>query len=345
MVSKSEEGDRQILYGRAPQESLSQPTSGLIRSTVRRALACVPFIGAIALLIGSYIVIRNELDQHGWAVIWNRFTETSPTVLMLAIICVAVNYVVMTGYDTLANRYINSALPYRKTALVAAVSYSISNTIGATFLSGSALRYRFYKRWGFTVQQIAQIIAFCNLSFWLGMLTTSGVLLLTRPDNFAVALDLPQQSLQVLGFASLSMVVTYLIIGSVMRRSLTIGWVSVPRLSLPIAVSQIMLTCVDWAIAASTIYVLLGPTTIGDLPYVIGVYVVAQFVGVLSSAPGGIGVFETVMILLLPSVASTVDILGALVAFRILHHIVPMCFGLLALMGCEASFFVNRKCN
>jgi uncharacterized membrane protein YbhN (UPF0104 family) len=310
---------------------------------LHRGITLLPVGGAIALLVVSYGVIRGELDQQGWSAIWESFTAIPLGVILLAIAFVIMNYGVMTGYDTLALRYIKSALPYRKTAFASTISYSISNTIGATFLSGSALRYRFYKQWGFTTQQIAQIIAFCNLSFWLGMLTMGGLLLLTRPSDLSSVLPLPAMSLKSCGVVSLSLVATYLVISSIMQRSLKIGIVSIPRLSLPIAITQIGLTFLDWAIAATTIYILLRPSSIGDLPYVIGVYVVAQWAGVLSSVPGGIGVFETVMVVLLAPVASTVELLGALVAFRILHHIVPLVIGLLTLMGYEVRLLVNKN--
>nr|WP_217523128.1 hypothetical protein [Pleurocapsa sp. PCC 7327] len=41
-------------------------------------------------------------------------------------------------------------------------------------LSGSAIRYRFYRAWGLSVAKIAQIIALCNFSFWLGLFAVGG---------------------------------------------------------------------------------------------------------------------------------------------------------------------------
>ncbi|MEB3212321.1 MAG: YbhN family protein, partial [Leptolyngbyaceae bacterium] len=197
--------------------------------------------------------------------------------------------------------------------------------------------------WGLTAPQIAQIIAFCNLSFWLGLLTLGGVLLLTQPMDLSTVLTLPESSVQSLGVFALAIVGAYLVVSSLMRRSLSVGWLSIPRLSFPVAIAQIIITCIDWAIAATTIYVLLRPTSLHYLPEVIGVYVIAQLAGVLSTVPGGIGIFETVMILLLPSVAPKIEIIGALIAFRILHHLLPMGLGVLSLMGYELHQLLRAK--
>ena len=301
----------------------------------KRVLPLIPLVLAIALLVISFGVIRQQLQQYSLLDIWDSLATTPPLFLGLAIALVATNYWVMTGYDTLAIRYVRIPLPYSKTALAATISYAISNTIGATFFSGGALRYRFYKAWGLTPIQIAQVIAFCNLSFWLGLFTMGGVLFLADTIEIPDSLNFPIGSLHSLGIAALTTVATYLFVSSRMRRSLRIGIITIPHLSLPMATAQIILTCCDWAIAAATIYVLLGPSSIQALPNVIGVYVIAQLAGILSSIPGGIGVFETVMLLLLSPMIPPVELFGALIAFRVIHHIMPMVLAIGALMVYE----------
>ncbi|MFN6571557.1 hypothetical protein [Dendronalium sp. ChiSLP03b] len=45
-------------------------------------------------------------------------------------------------------------------------------------LTGSTISYLFYSKWGVSTVAIAQIIAFVNFTFWLGMFALSGFLLL-----------------------------------------------------------------------------------------------------------------------------------------------------------------------
>jgi uncharacterized membrane protein YbhN (UPF0104 family) len=80
-----------------------------------------------------------------------------------AIAFTGLNYFLLTGYDTLAVRYLGQTLSYRRIALVSLISYAISNSVGLALLSGSAIRYKFYSAWGFSAAKIALIITFCNL--------------------------------------------------------------------------------------------------------------------------------------------------------------------------------------
>jgi|GEM_PF-3025423 len=54
------------------------------------------------------------------------------------------NYLIMTGYDFFALRYINRKFYYRKKALASFVGYAFSNNIGLSMLAGGSVRYRLY---------------------------------------------------------------------------------------------------------------------------------------------------------------------------------------------------------
>lgn len=55
--------------------------------------------------------------------------------------------------------------------------------IGFALLTGSAIRYRLYSTWGLSAVEITNIVAFCNLSFWLGLFTVSGVMFLVGVES------------------------------------------------------------------------------------------------------------------------------------------------------------------
>jgi uncharacterized membrane protein YbhN (UPF0104 family) len=113
----------------------------------------------------SVWAIAQELRQYSPAAVWHSLTQLPSDRLLGAIALTCLNYLVMTGYETLALRYIDRTLPYSKTALVAIATYGVSNSVGLALLSGSAIRYRFYRAWGISVLDIAKISAFCNFSF------------------------------------------------------------------------------------------------------------------------------------------------------------------------------------
>jgi phosphatidylglycerol lysyltransferase len=56
---------------------------------------------------------------------------------------------------------------------------------------------------------------------------------------------------------------------------------------------------------------------------VAGIYVIATWAGLISHVPGGVGVFEAVMILLLPN-APQEQLIAALLAYRAIYYILPL---------------------
>ncbi|HKB78541.1 MAG TPA: hypothetical protein VKH35_02380, partial [Thermoanaerobaculia bacterium] len=88
-------------------------------------------------------------------------------------------YAVMTGYDTLAFRYIRHPLPYFRIALASFIGYAFNNNVGLSGLVGGSLRYRLYSSWRLSAVQIARVIGFCTVSFWLGFVLLGGALFMT----------------------------------------------------------------------------------------------------------------------------------------------------------------------
>ncbi len=62
-----------------------------------------------------------------------------------------------------------------------------------------------------------------------------------------------------------------------------------------------------------------------------GIYLLAQLAGVVSNVPGGLGVFETVILLLLKSFISSATLFGALLAYRAIYYLLPLCIAVLLL--------------
>lgn len=101
------------------------------------------------LLLGLSIwAIANELRVYNYRDVLSSLASLSPNRLYLAIGLTTVNYLVMTGYDFLACRYIRHPLSYPKVAFASFISHCVSNTVGFAFLTGSAIRDRFYSHWG-----------------------------------------------------------------------------------------------------------------------------------------------------------------------------------------------------
>src|SRR4029453_13670943 len=99
------------------------------------------------------------------------------------------------------------------------------------------------------------------------------------------------------------------------------GW-ELPMPTRHHLVWQVLVAGGDWLPAASTLYVLLPRH---DVSYhvVLGAFLVAQISGLISHVPGGLGVFETVVLLFLSDSIPKPMILGTLVVYRAIYYLLP----------------------
>ena len=295
----------------------------------KKAVALVGPAIALFLLTASASVIRSELKSYSAKDIAQSFESISALHFQMAIGFTTLGYLAMTGYDALAFQHLRQSLAYRRIATTSFISNAFSNTIGFALLTGGAVRYRRYAAWGISGGAIAQIIAFANFSFWLGLLTIGSVAFLSMPLPIPAELPLPFSTARPLGVLFLALVLAYLVGSSFIRRPLGWGKHTFRHPTLPTALKQIAVSSLDWSMAAAVLYTLV-PT--GDISYFafLNIYLLAMAAGAVSSVPGGVGVFETVTILLLKDRIPGDAAIASLLAYRMVYYFLP--FGLAAML-------------
>ena len=115
-------------------------------------------------MVGIVVLYRllHKVDIHQvrmqiHALAWTR--------IGLAALSTAAGYLALVGYDRSALRYIRKQLSLPLVAFTSFVGYALSNTIGASWLSGGAVRYLIYSRVGLSASKIAFTVAFTTLGF------------------------------------------------------------------------------------------------------------------------------------------------------------------------------------
>lgn len=98
---------------------------------------------------------------------------------------------------------------------------------------------------------------------------------------------------------------------------------------------QVALAAGDLFLASSVLYVLLPPDVALTLPHLQAVYLTALLAGLVSHVPGGLGVFESIVLLLLTPPVSAPTMLGALLAYRGIFHLLPLVIAMLTFAGYE----------
>ena len=88
---------------------------------------------------------------------------------------------------------------------------------------------------------------------------------------------------------------------------------------------QIVLSVIDLSLSSAVLWWLLPPDAHISFIAFVGAYAVAVIAGIISHVPGGIGVFETVILYTLPEVPKDA-LLGSLLAYRVVYYLVPLFF-------------------
>ncbi|HUU98710.1 MAG TPA: bifunctional lysylphosphatidylglycerol flippase/synthetase MprF [Phycisphaerae bacterium] len=253
-----------------------------------------------------------------------------------AMLLTALCYLTLTGYDAVALLYIRRPLAYPKIAVASFVSYAFSMNLGFAPVTGSAVRYRVYSGWGLTAVDVAKIVVFCGIAFWLGFIALAGVSFLVVPAALPSVLAVPLASTHVVGAVFLVLVAGLLVWGAWMRRPIRIRQWEWAAPSTGISLLGIAVSCTDWALAAGVLYVLLPTDVPHGYPGFLTLFLLAQLVGVISTVPGGLGVFESAMVLLLHEQVPTPPLVGALLVFRAVYYLAPFGVAVLALGAAEA---------
>lgn len=289
-----------------------------------------PLIGLI-LFIAALWVLHQVLATYHVHDIVHALERLPNSRLLMALLCTVLSYLIVTGYDWLALRYIRRPLPWPKIGFAALISYAISNSVGLSVLTSGSLRYRLYSSWGLTTVDIARIVLFTTLTLWLGILTMGGAVLAWHPLDERALPHWVVANGRLLGMAMLSVPAIYVLLGMLRRQPIKLGAWELPMVRPRLALSQLAVGALDWAMAAAVLYVLLPPSAKVDFSQILGAFLVAQIAGLISHVPGGLGVFESVMLLLLKSHMSVAHLLGVLLAYRVIYYIIPLALAALTL--------------
>lgn len=246
------------------------------------------------------------------------------------------SYVALTFYDHVALRVVGKPLPWRTAALASFCSYTLSHNLGLSLLTGGSARYRIYTAAGLEAGDIARIIASASLSFWAGVIVTAGALMAIHPTMIALAgisLSIPVQ--RVAGI-SILLATAMLLAAAGRGRGLSLfGW----RIALPNrgqAVAQILVACIDLAAASAALFILVPHADPSLYPAFFLGYALAIIVALISHVPGGLGVFEAVIIATLPDVDRP-GLLAALLAYRVIYYLIPLLLGVVAIAVHEGA--------
>ncbi|HSI60894.1 MAG TPA: phosphatidylglycerol lysyltransferase domain-containing protein, partial [Ideonella sp.] len=243
----------------------------------------------------------------------------------------ALSYLALTGYDASALRYAGASVGRGTVLLTSYVAYALGNTIGLGPLTGGAVRMRLYAAAGVEPPKIARAIVFNAAAFGLGMTAFGALGLLWAAGEVAPQLRLPAALLRSGAALALAGLLGFLVLCARRRQLRWRRW-SLRLPAVGLALRQLAIGALELSFSAAALWFLLPDGEIA-LPSFVAFYAIAVTAGILSHVPGGLGVFEAVMLAACGPHVPVHDVLGALLLYRGLYHVLPLVVatGLLAL--------------
>jgi len=251
-------------------------------------------------------------------------------------------YAALAGYDRIALMHLKRKVPWLFITLASFTTYAISHNIGASVLSGAVVRYRAYASQGLTGREIGILVALCSFTFALGTILLGGVVLVLKPHITDRFVDLlPLEASAATGYFLLALVALYAF-GSWLRfKPLKIAGFELHYPSLPIVARQLVIGPIELIGAAGIIYFALPEAGNPGFIVVLGIFIASFSAALISHAPGGLGVLEIIFIAGLPEM-DPVDVLAALLVFRLFYLIVPFILALFVVLFFERSQWARR---
>ena len=305
---------------------------------MKQALAeRVHWLGPIAALLVfgvAAFVLHRELAQFHVADVLAYLRMIPRHAVVAALLLTLVSYWLLGFYDLLGQRYTGKFVAYGRTLLAAFVAYAFGHNLALAGFTAAAVRLRMYGASGLTALQVATMSAFCSATSMLGLATLASASLLFEPGQIAAALHLDVRVPVALGAVLFAAVASYFAWAAFARKPLEFrGWAL--REPGPVtAIGQLVLGVTDFTLAGMVLWVLLPPEAHVTFVAFIGLYAGAVAAGLLSHVPGGLGVFEAAIVLMLPGVP-TDQLLGALLAYRAVYYLAPLLMAALVLVAFE----------
>ncbi|WP_417313161.1 bifunctional lysylphosphatidylglycerol flippase/synthetase MprF [Ectopseudomonas khazarica] len=292
----------------------------------------------LALLACWHLVREINPDQ-----VRDSLAAVPPRALFAAMLATVLGFLLMLAYEWSASRYADVRLPASTLALGGFCAFAIGNAVGLSALSGGSVRYRLYTRNGLGAGDVARMSLFASLSLGISLPILAALAALFDLADASAALRLPAPLLALLAVAVLLAALTLVLLLARKRLAerpapgcwqVDLGRFSLRLPGVRMSLVQLLISSLDVLIAASVLYCLL-PEAPPFSSFVL-IYMLALAAGVLSHVPGGVGVFEAVLLAAFSSRIDPAGLVAAMLLYRLLYVLLPLLAAGLLLLAVEA---------
>ncbi len=314
------------------------------RRRLRFGLRVLGGLVGVALLVGAFLVLRKELGHHAWREVVHELSRTSPIRIGLAFLAASISYASLIAHDLIAIRVLNIPVPKRRAVFAGFAAFAFANSLPFAVVSGAAVRSRFYASDSDATRRVPELVGFNTVTYAIGLLTATGLAFVLVPRSLSgVPIPLPLDSTALLGVACLSLVAAFLVWSAYGKPVIQVGKHRIQPTTLRQGLLRIGISMVDWCFSGLCLFALLpGSIPAGFLRY-IEAFLLGEIAGLVSQLPGGIGVFEAVVVSLRQESGQVTGIFGALILYRAIYFALPLLLAVPLLLVREVRSLRRRK--
>lgn len=302
----------------------------------------ISWSGLFFFALAAYMLYR-QLSKYHLQDIQDALMSIPRQNLLYACAASFIGYVALSSYDFLALKYIGRKLAAWKWIFVGFIGFSVSNNAGHAIVSGGAIRYRLYTRWRFHGEDIVKMVTFSGFTYLVAcfFLVIMGYVL--TPDHAFGEGSVSKMTTTVTALCSAAGLGVYFWASLFYKKPIVIKDIEFDIPSFKMALAQVFIGGADILMASLVLYFSLIPFV--DIPFdvFIGVFLIAQVLGVFSQVPGGLGVFEGLFMFIIPGEHNQAMLFGALIAYRIIYYLLPLVFSGIILLIYELGLCHAKK--
>src|SRR5690348_16879851 len=122
----------------------------------------------LCIFVLACLLVAHQLRHYRLSAMLAEMRAIPGSVVIGVLALMVLQFLAVVQYDVLALHWLRKKMAYKKIALAGFLANSLSRTIGFSFLVGGGLRYRFYRMWGLSPEQIGKLVSFHFGSLVLG---------------------------------------------------------------------------------------------------------------------------------------------------------------------------------
>lgn len=303
---------------RAAQDSVfAGPVRRAYPESARRVLRQALPLAVAGLFL---VLLRDRVAHVDTRAVLTAFAAVTPAQWLAALMATAVSFWAVGHYDAVLHRHLGTGIPCARARRAGIAGIAISQTLGLGIVTGALVRWRLLP--GASLWLATRLTAAVAVSFLMGWAIVTAVAVLALPLPGTQGLRAVAVLVLIAAAAAMAL--------SLFAPPLRLGRRSFAWPSLDTLLRIPLLAAIDTGAAALVLWVLMPADTAPGFALLLPAFLLALGAGLVSNAPGGIGVFELTLLALLPSMAEE-PMLAAILAYRAVYYALPAVLGGIAM--------------